>query len=219
MDIPFFSSHELWRSLCTENIGFYTHRTSGQIPNVPGIYAWFLPIDIKGPLDAEIKRNKSFFVYDPVSRSTFNRTVMDEVQWKKVKTSIEFTTAYRRQQKIERKWDTIKERLPGEEFKALRQVITLASIFSSPLYIGLTKSLSTRYEQHVEGSDRNTFYKRFSDYVEEHQLKVSIRDLIFAGIPVNFFPESSVSDISDEDLIFVVEYILKNIVGPVFGEV
>ena len=56
MDFPFFSSHEIWRYLSTSQIGFYTHRTSKSIPNKPGIYAWFLPLDIDDTIENVIQK-------------------------------------------------------------------------------------------------------------------------------------------------------------------
>ena len=164
MDIPFYSQQDLWRKLSSDQIGFFTEKTSSKIPQKPGIYAWFLPIDIRWDLSAEIKRCKSYYNYDSKVKGSYSLKGQVEFQWARFKYEACITEDYRVQSTLEKKWRDMSSSLSTNDFKALRQTINLTSIFSKPLYVGLTKNLSGRYEQHLTGSGGNDFHKRFKNF-------------------------------------------------------
>ncbi|WP_226610396.1 hypothetical protein [Marinobacter nauticus] len=218
MDIPYYSQQELWRKLTSDQIGFYTDKTSSKIPEKPGIYAWFLPVDISGELSKAIRKYKEYQGYDSTIKNSYCVRGISEFQWSTLRYDAHITNDYRVQSTLENKWIEMSEELSGKKFKALRQAINLTSIFSKPLYVGLTKNLSGRYEQHLAGTRKNSFYKRFTDFSNEKGLDISIKQLIFCCIPFEHF-SSLEEDFMDEDAIQVIEYIVKNISGPIFGEV
>jgi hypothetical protein len=218
MDIPYYSQQELWRKLTSDQIGFYTDKTSSKIPEKPGIYAWFLPIDINGELSTAIRKYKEYYGYDSSIKDNFNVGGVSEFQWSTFRYEAYVTSDYRVQTTLEDKWIGMSEELSSKRFKALRQAINLTSIFSKPLYVGLTKNLSGRYEQHLSGTKKNSFYKRFTDFSEAKGLDIRMKQLIFCCIPFDHFNYSE-EGFMDDDAIQVIEYIVKNICGPVFGEV
>ncbi|QCF27482.1 hypothetical protein soil367_16980 [Hydrocarboniclastica marina] len=179
-----------------------------------------MPIDAKGSdLDHEIRRHKSFSIYDSGVRSSITLRSTNEIQWKKFFSEVTVTTDYRRDRSYEERWELLRKTLADDDFKAIRQVISLASIFANPLYIGLAGSLSSRYEQHASASlKKNNFRSRFEKYVVDNELGVRFDDLVFAALPVDFLSDEAESAVSTKELIATIEHILKNIIGPVFGD-
>ena len=204
--------------MSSSQIGFYTEKTASSIPSKPGIYAWFLPIDVKQNIAKDLKRCKSYFSYDSRIKDGFKINGSTEFQWTKFDYEARATEEYRTQKTLEDRWHCMASSFSEDDFKALRQTINLTSIFSKPLYVGLTKNLSGRYEQHVIGGRGNNFHNRFTDFAKSRSLKVDVGQLIFCCIPFDRFGSSG-EGFMDEDAIKVLEYIVKNIVGPVFGEV
>lgn len=216
MPIPYFSVHELWRQASSESLGFYTRITKNKIPNKPGIYSWFLPLDMAGDLAVSMPQYKELFSYSTRDKDVFSKNFLFDYQWQSFELGLKAVPEYRKQSTYEDKWRSIFLSESEETKKAIEQVVSLASIFSRPLYIGLTRNLSSRYEQHVNGYPGNNFHRRFSDFCQENNYPWSVKDLVFAALPVQLDDGSPwLADASVE----VIEYVLKNIVGPVFGEV
>jgi hypothetical protein len=115
-------------------------------------------------LSAEIKRCKSYYNYDSKVKGSYSLKGQVEFQWARFKYEACITEDYRVQSTLEKKWRDMSSSLSTNDFKALRQTINLTSIFSKPLYVGLTKNLSGRYEQHLTGSGGNDFHKRFKNF-------------------------------------------------------
>jgi len=99
-------------------------------------------------------------------------------------------------------------------------MVLLCSIFTTPLYVGLTtRSLISRYDEHVEGSVKdNDFHKRFSEHVAEHEelADLTVEDLVFAAIPLRL-PDQAYDEGTEERCVKTLEYIAKNLIGPVYG--
>lgn len=219
MKFPFYSSKEIWRHLGGENIQFFTSTTSSSIPDKPGIYAWYLPFDIKGDAGDGVKRLKEIFRYDPHSALHSGVSIDSFVQWQHVNVSFTLGNDYKRERGIESKWNKLMRVEDDERIKAVNQVIALASILAKPLYIGLTsKSLSARYEQHIRGvnPEKNNFHKRFTSRMNVLGERLRVEDLVFVTIPIDF--EGLLDVEENEELVEVIEYILKNVIGPVYGE-
>jgi hypothetical protein len=81
----------------------------------------------------------------------------------------------------------------------------------------MTKSLSARYEMHINGSNKNDFNKRFESYMKKIGENCKVKDLIFLAMPIDF-GSSKYTKEQTEDIIKVIEYILKNIANPIYGE-
>lgn len=213
MDFPFYSSLELWRYLSNSKIGFHSYKTRNGIPDKSGIYAWFLPLDIDGSLENVIVKNKKFFTYDASNKGNFRRDISDKFQWQGFDLTLEANTNYNRQTTIESKWQSLLDGMSHDESKSVRQLFSLGTIFSRPLYVGLTKNLSSRYDQHLVHTEKNSFSKRFIDSQSDVDSKRSMKELLFVSVTVDL----GENEINDE-LILVLEYLLKNIVNPVYGE-
>ena len=59
------------------------------------------------------------------------------------------------------------------------QALFVSTVFSRPLYVGLTNSLARRYQQHVNGdSDANNFNSRFTDDISEINESLTVEQLL-----------------------------------------
>lgn len=219
IDLPYFSYEELWRQLAkgSESFGFYTNRTKQNIPNGPGIYAWYLPVFFNGEIGETITKTKHYFSYDVNKKDSLNSKFNVEYQWQNFDVSLKASNKYRKQKTIESTWHELKENFSSEDEKAFSQILMMGSIFNKPLYIGLSKSLSARYEQHVTGTERNSFFTRFSEFSRANNLDIDMSNLIFMTIslPNKYSKDQGLV----EKQLKVLEYIFKNVNGPVFGEI
>ena len=111
-------------------------------------------------------------------------------------------------------WDQINSS-DEEVVKTINQIVLLSSIFTRPLYIGLASNLSGRHQQHISGSLGNDFHRRFANFVREAQLDIDIEDLVFAAVPLSLNDDSKWLE---QKSIKAIEYVLKNVAGPIFGE-
>lgn len=215
MDLPFFSKQQLWQQLSNSTVGFYTSKTKANIPNSPGIYAWILPLELSDSLSDVIKTHKKYYSYDPSSKGVFTSNSMLRFQWQSFSVTTNAVEDYSYQKTIEEKWKRIQSEIDPERSKSISQLFALSSIFTKPLYIGLTKNLSARYEQHTtQNSNANSFFKRFSDFQISLDANLRIDELLFVAIPVKLGNDPKL----DDDVISILEYLLKNVVGPVYGE-
>lgn len=214
LDLPYYSSDELWRELTTSRIGFFTSKTSAKIPNKPGVYAWILPLELNGDASSVIRKNKTILSYDSMAKDIFCFEQETEYQWQKIDVTLKTKTDYRRETTQEKYWSELESVLEKDDLKSMRQIFLLSSLFTKPLYVGLTKNLYNRYQQHTTESDKNSFNKRFESFSKEKGLNKSVKDLIFVGItlPLNL------DEATIDKQLKVLEYMLKNISGPVFGE-
>lgn len=219
MHLPLYSNDELWRQLSGPNIGFYTYRTRGTIPDQAGLYAWLYPCKAWSDINYTIERAKHVFRYEPWSQMHNKKTYSTHIHWDELRFTFQHTERYNRDEKMEEKWQELSSAVDNETLKSLQQIIMLSSIFSKALYVGLTsRSLSVRYEEHVLGSKKdNTFHNRFSEHMKENGIDdLEVKDLVFAAIPVQL--PSSVSSGNLEKLsVDVLEYVAKSVVGPVYG--
>ena len=196
-------------------IGFYTSRTSSTIPDCAGIYAWLLPFELGSNLSDTIKKHKKFLSYDTSSRGVYRQERSEVFQWQRFDTYTTASDCFESSDAIERSWSALQSGVDIDRLKSIQQIFALSCIFSKPLYVGLTKNLSARYEQHTSQShDRNTFFRRFSDFQKEIGSGLKVEDLLFVAIPVRLGGE----DCIDDEAIKILEYLLKNVVGPVYGE-
>lgn len=215
MEFPFYSIHEIWQKLSNSTIGFYTSKTKANIPDVGGIYAWFLPLTLSGSLEDVIRQHKRYFSYDSDSKGNFSREFPAKYQWQEFSLSASAIDGYKVEEKIEQKWDEIRSGVDEDKIRSMSQLLALSSVFTKPLYIGLAKNLASRYEQHTTQASggKNVFYKRFQDFQKSTNSDLRIEDLLFVAIPVQLGNDPKL----DRDAIKILEYLLKNIIGPMYG--
>lgn len=217
---------ELWRSLSTDKIGFYTSLTASKIPERPGIYGWFLPLRLNEDPDDLIGRAKLFFAYDTKTRGVGEcSTNALGFNWDPLSISIRRNTDVPASPSRTAQWSGLTAPRDEHAITAVSLAVLLGTIFAPPLYIGLTKSLHRRYEEHTQGVGQgNVFNKRFADYVDQGissgwlKNKIYIEQLLFVCIPLQILGSEERGLVTDEQQIALVENILKNICGPVFGD-
>jgi hypothetical protein len=209
-----FSLEELWLKLSTSHIGFYTHRHHEAIPQLPGVYAWFLPLRLKGEPQDFLVNTRQILAYDSGSRST-GKWESNEAgfKWDPLHVRIERNTDRQISEVQDQKWALIGEAPPAVKAR-FRVALMAASIFSKPLYVGLSNDLLRRYLQHI--SDGSGFSERFHAHVNALHLDVKVSQLLFACIP--FRPTESGDTQYTDDQISVLEHMLKIICQPAFGD-
>ena len=204
----------------SENIGFYTKETSFNIPESPGIYAWFIPLWLYNDDVYElIKFVKDAMLYDsdikqrnkPFQGSSERESKID-FNWDYIDIKLKKNHKLRSKGDIDR-WATSDNN--KEEYASISESLMKASIFAKPIYIGRADSLSSRYSQHVSGTvEKNVFNTRFKEFTQESNVKLNVDDLLFACIPIS---QKSNAVLKDRDLTTVLESILMNLVHPSFS--
>lgn len=219
MDLPFFSNQEVWRQLCSDQIGFYTKKTSGNVPDQPGLYAWYYPFKVTDEIADDIQSIKNVFNFDPISHLHSHREHTSFVQWQAVTWSVRLSDQFQSSETMDSNWHALMEACNRKQRQAMSQILLLGSILSRPLYVGLTlTSLSARYDQHINGTRKNSFFRRFTDHMSEIGSNTSVNDLIFVALPLDFAQDLSLSDCHRDQFIKSAEYFLKNVLNPVYGE-
>ena len=160
-------------------LGFYTLETKEMIPEQPGCYAWFLPLWLyKRDLGGLMKMVSEIFGYERQPE----KLVSADFSWHSISMRV-------RPQKIVRPtgddltgtWDRI---LADDDARAaLEQMMMEASLFMPPLYVGRTANLKGRYQQHLtEKRGRNDFHNRFSECMNNTDVKLQVSDLLFVCV-------------------------------------
>lgn len=215
-----FELDYIWRALTQEQIGFYTFDRRTFIEEVPGIYAWFLPLRVVNDFNQALTRARNVFSYDtksdgfPVANSSF------PFGWDEFKLQISknldvtpgktYTDALKAVEKMD----------PGAK-QRLKSVLLAGSIFARPLYVGLTKSLRDRHAQHTLTNNPSDFQQRFNAFMkylyDNHGLQSALttQDLLFVCIPLGVSKEDF-SESHKEEL-ELIEEVLKTLCQPIYS--
>ena len=159
-------------------LGLYTSETKDSIPATPGCYAWFLPLWLyTDDLDDLVQMIARMLRFEPSpTRQATLQFARDRVQVCVTKT-IDATVSDAQRQS----WNTLLQH--DDSRAALEEILLEASLLMPPLYVGRTRNLQRRYAQHTSGQKgRNDFYKRFTTYVRDQDLKLLVSDLLFVCI-------------------------------------
>lgn len=207
-----FSLDEIWAKLTTSAIGFYTSRTSGDVPSRPGVYAWFLPLRLQGDPEALVRLGRLVLSYDCPSRGTGKwSTEGAGFRWDPLRVELARQPEVQLPKSVTDHWNAI-QGADKETNKTLRIAMMAASIFSKPLYVGLSRNLATRYKDHTASS--SGFKTRFESYMKELDMQYPVERLIFVCVPLSGSALSSCTD----DQISVLESLLKILCQPAFGD-
>lgn len=212
-----FSLDELWKKLSNEKVGFYTSRFADRIPSSPGVYAWFYPMRMHHDPEALLGAWRQMMAYDSNCGGV--------AEWKSVNAGFTWDpliVEVRRDTEVRN--DAARAAWPElansghPRRSAFAAAMMYASIFARPLYVGLTKSLATRYNQHIRvDGDRTGFNRRFTDFVRAAMpgVSLSVEDLLFVAVRLGDGPDEA--QFSNDDELKVLESILKTLCQPVFG--
>jgi len=206
----------LWLNV-TEKIGFYPPGSCQNIPDAPGIYAWYLPLWIYfDDMEEFVSFVQSVSFYpgeDNEGELIKNRSRID-FRWDGVEVDVKKTPKTPNYENWGVKWDAM---MGDSESKAsFEEALMKASIFNPPLYIGRADNLASRYQQHVEGVyEKNTFNKRFTSHMERLNRNLLVSDLLFVCVPI------SVKDnmlFNDRQLTELLEKIMLHTGRPPYSE-
>ena len=208
------SSLDLFQSLLGSDsrLKVFTTSNSRSIPATEGCYAWFLPLWIfNKDFDKLVSSVAKLLHYEPeqCQSNVFDyRKDSIEVQVTKMMNTRVF-------EDHAKTWNTLIEEEDSKEY--LENLLLEASLFMPPLYIGQTKNLNARYNQHVKQSpNKNNFNSRFSGYIKETFFNLTVSDLLFVCIQTkNDFADNQEQDKKVSQLI---EHILIRLCRPSFSE-
>ena len=214
-----FSLDQLWLSLSTEQIGFYPYRSRDQIPSRPGVYAWFLPLNLQGSPEDFLASARKIFAYDSLSEgrgvwSSDEANVKAGFNWDPLRIEIS------RDEKIKipvgqaAHLSTLKES-PDSVKDSLRNALLASSIFAKPLYVGLANNLFRRHGDHT--SEQTDFCQKFTKYAHTLKMQITIQDLLFVCIPLAPIQIEDEKWYNDAQ-VKVLEYMLKTLCQPAFSE-
>lgn len=220
--MKYFNINEIWMRLSTDQVGFFTKDNDTKIPTIPGVYAWFFPIDLKlsdkDKIKYQLVKLRKIYSYDAKIHDLASLTNHYGFNWDPFSVTIKKLPEFL--QVSENQFDFYDEllSLPANDQFNTRLYTLIGTLFTRPLYIGLTLNLKERYESHVNGYGKgNTFHKRFNDYIEKLGYDDQVRDLLFVCIPfLNYIKSNGQIDL-DSQLRFV-EALLKLLGQPIFGE-
>ena len=128
-------------------LGFYTKETKDRIPELPGCYAWFLPLWFYRTEFAELMEivtNVLDYEQEP------EKQVNVPFTWDSVKLHVRRSTKIKAEKRTNAAWDKVLADTAARE--ALQQTLLETSLLMPPLYVGRTNNLKQRYLQHAQPS-------------------------------------------------------------------
>lgn len=220
--MEYYNINEIWMRMTTEQVGFFTKDNTTVIPNVPGVYAWFFPIDLKlsdkQKINDQLRKMREIYAYDSKIHDHSLMTKQYDFNWDPISVTVNKLPEMLRISEVQYNfWDILLTHPRSDQFST-RLYTLLGTLFTRPLYIGLTSNLKNRYVSHVNGYDRgNSFYRRFTDYIRKLGYDDEVRDMLFVCIPFKEENKSNSKIDLDSQLRFV-EALLKVLGQPIFGE-
>lgn len=208
---------DVFRKLTTTHsrLGFYTRETKDRIPELPGCYAWFLPLWIYRTELADLMQIVGQ-VFDYEHKP--EREVDLHFSWESVNLRARRSTNTKFENRTHLPmWNRVLADARSRD--ALQQTLLEASLLMPPLYVGRTKNLKKRYMQHVQmpDSEENNFHSRFADCTARLQLKISVSDLLFVCILTPSELRHVFGDSDDSELNLLIEQILMQFCRPPFS--
>ena len=206
----------VFRSLTSVDglLGFYTKETKDKIPELPGCYAWFLPLWFyRSNLDELMQLVSGVLDYeqDP------EKEVEAPFTWESVKLRVRRGAAIQTSDSVRATW----ERLLADDHAhgALQDTLMRASLLMPPLYVGRTRNLRRRYLQHTIKSDKskNDFHSRFAECAAALQLQLSVSDLLFVSVRTEYELSQVLSDVAQDDTELLIEQMLMQFCRPPFS--
>ena len=205
---------DIWRDV-TRRVGFYTKETMDQIPEASGCYAWMIPLWIyNDDLEVFLSTVNRLLVFDSGNENVAERTVRADFSWESIDTTLRKRHKVTMSQAKRRDW--AKAMADARVREGFQHVLMEATLFMPPLYVGKADNLRDRYLQHTAGSDRetNTFHRRFTRFVTESRLTLSVSDLLFVCIET---PPELAKVFHKEGFNELLEQVLMRLCRPSFS--
>jgi len=207
---------DIWRDIGSR-IGFYTKETADQIPESPGIYAWFLPLWMfSDNLDHFYAIAKRTLLHDPLREDGKPiRETSVPFAWDTITVTLKRGVARGISDDLRQRWDCMLEdpELRGTFALALME----SSLLLPPLYVGKTDDLSVRYQQHTGSAGGPTgFFQRFRRFVETQGggPSLGVHDLLFVCIQTD---SAQNRRLRDRGLNVLLEQLIMRLAGPPFS--
>jgi hypothetical protein len=212
--------NDVWRDI-SKYINVYTSKNFDEVPEVPGVYAWFYPIELPskdiGDLSLELT---SILNYDSGVKDSVSGSADIAFNWKTTKVKISEESNVKLKSSSKQTWDKLIS--DEESFLDFRKILLASSILMPPLYIGKTNNLLRRCIEHRKGSgDKNEFHTRFEQYTETKILEngkkfgtQKVEDLLFVCIRTS---ASSLDDNKENGTEELLENILQLIAKPPYS--
>lgn len=215
------------------SVKYFCSDNFNDVPNDGGIYAWFYPIKIRQASKIEDLIEEIEKIYN------FNKigTTKDEAEkcygyvngepaadlklgWKKftMKKQIESVQGKGFVKKFKKLQDdsirATSETIDGKkkDYDKLKRLTFISSFFSPPLYLGKSKNLNQRCQEHINGG--TDFAVRYKKYAKENDVYYDeVQVLTLGCIPINKGDvEGNYGDFLD-----IYEKIVMNILKPPFS--
>lgn len=199
-----------------ERIGFYTHASSRDIPEAPGVYGWFLPLHLYSDEAAELIDQVQAFLRFETSTEDGQRNTdaAAELNWERFDLNIHTSPKVSLSDGFRAQFGNMcADERQREPFSF---ALMAASILMPPLYVGKADSLRQRYLQHVGGGSpyQNNFHNRFSRFVSNRGMSLRVKDLLFVAIPL---PDEVQAALKGLKLNELLERIVLSIANPPFS--
>lgn len=211
---------DVWRKLTVSGggIGFYTSNRKHEIPHLPGIYGWFLPLETRFGVALMMRKAQQLGLYDARLKGKaewssegagFNWEPLEVVVRKRV-------DAPALEDVSEREGELGASGQPLQN--AFHRAAMAASIFTRPLYVGMTRNLASRYRDHVDGAPGGgDFHERFAAYAKAEGMSLPVAELLFVCVPMaEMTPEGAEQD-EIRDQCRMMEQLLQSLCQPAFS--
>lgn len=208
---------DIWKTLRSDKLGFYTFADRAHIPSSPGVYAWFLPLRKQGEIRHLVEKVTKILSFDASTGEIANwKTSKAGFNWEPMSLSLEKNPKHIAERLLEilAKKKSIEE-FPAGEITCIKETLLAASIFSRPLYVGLASDLKGRYSDHTE--KRGPFRQRFETYTNECSIDLKVRHLIYACVSLTGKEQREL--LNKKEALSIIEEILKAICQPVFSRI
>ena len=214
-----------------KGITYFDRKNFENVPNKPGVYAWFYPLRIKGAdLDAFFNDIYNAMNYDANSKGVPEVQADLHYCWTQLKISSQlnlfnpFNNSRSNDIKSKEKWGKYKQlwkELKDHDLQFIKTVFFDMSFFMPPLYVGKSVDLRQRcieHRQDVSDSKTGNFASRFSTYAEEKKLfSKEVSDLLFACRETEVKYPDSVIDNELKTLEELVEDVMKCLCRPPYS--
>ena len=206
--------NDVWRSF-EDDIGIYHKGKFDQVPESPGVYAWFYPLRLSNTdLTSLIREVNKVLSFDASVNGLAERQVSAEFAWERIDIRARrLPRSSPLPEHILTAWSNVNEN--AQLLDDFNKVLLRASVLMPPLYVGKTINLRVRCAQHLDGRDRgNTFHKRYEDFAAATNVRSQqIKDLLFVSLKTGTSstrePTSPLED--------VVEEVMKRLCRPAYS--
>lgn len=202
----------------TKHIGVFWEDTFDDVPDVPGIYAWYYPLRVASlELDPLLRELTTVFNFDSTVEGPVAWQSDVRLCWRTIHLAAKEAPRHQGlSAALTDRWNNLAR--DERALASFRQQLLAASILLPPLYIGKAEKLQTRCYQHIRGSNDNGFHSRFETFAKENGLtSLRVQKLIFACVRVQDEPEPLAEESAEGSVARLLEGILQLAGCPAYG--